>query len=60
MNRDDCRTGLGPDADEDDDTAFGAYMENAMERCGCQYCHCVVETEYGEVCSFCRSGAHQG
>ena len=31
-----------------------------MERCDCQYCFCLQDTEYGAKCSDCRAGAHQG
>lgn len=30
------------------------------ESCGCRYCLCMNETEFGETCSECRAGAHQG
>lgn len=30
------------------------------ERCGCRYCHCMTETEYGATCGDCQTGAHQG
>lgn len=30
------------------------------EYCTCPYCYCMNKTLYGEVCSECQSGAHQG
>lgn len=30
------------------------------ESCGCSYCMCMNETDSGETCSQCLSGAHQG
>lgn len=30
------------------------------ESCGCSYCTCMNETEFGETCSECQAGAHQG
>lgn len=30
------------------------------ESCGCLYCLCMNETEFGETCSECQAGAHQG
>lgn len=29
-------------------------------RCGCPYCFCMNETDYGETCSMCLNHAHQG
>jgi hypothetical protein len=28
--------------------------------CGCELCMCSLQTEYGETCENCLSGAHQG
>lgn len=28
--------------------------------CGCEYCFCSVQTEYGEPCDSCLNHAHQG
>jgi hypothetical protein len=28
--------------------------------CGCHFCFCTNQTECGEACSDCLSGAHQG
>jgi hypothetical protein len=36
------------------------YDEEEHYTCSCRYCICLNETEYGEVCSDCRQGAHQG
>lgn len=30
------------------------------ESCGCRLCLCMNETEFGETCSECQVGAHQG
>lgn len=30
------------------------------ESCGCSYCLCMNDTEFGETCSECQAGAHQG
>jgi len=29
-------------------------------KCGCKYCPCLNDTEFGETCSMCLGGAHQG
>lgn len=28
--------------------------------CGCSYCFCMTDTEFGEVCDDCAAGVHQG
>ena len=42
--------------DEDDENE----MRDEYETCSCPYCNCMNETEYGEVCSECLHGTHQG
>ena len=44
------------DDDDDDDDNY----ESDRSTCSCRFCYCLNETEYGEVCSDCLQGAHQG
>ncbi len=43
-------------ADEDAEVE----AREAWPRCGCKYCFCSSQTEYGEPCSMCSMHAHQG
>lgn len=44
----------------DDDDRDYPDPEADWEDCSCPYCFCLNKTEYGEICSDCRDGAHQG
>lgn len=50
--------------DDDPDMPEDEYFDRApctgREACGCKYCFCMNETEYGETCGDCLVGAHQG
>jgi hypothetical protein len=39
---------------------YEAEMDDRYERCGCRFCYCMTETEYGVTCGDCVTGAHQG
>ncbi len=50
--------GLYPFWDDEDEEEYP--IDEDRPRCSCRFCHCLNETEYGEVCSDCLQGAHQG
>ena len=51
-----CGQSLGTCDCEDDVVAEG----QSRPRCGCRFCFCHDDSEYGEPCSNCELGVHQG
>ncbi|MBZ0297093.1 MAG: hypothetical protein K8L99_31320 [Anaerolineae bacterium] len=53
-------TECGHESERDEPTGEWEYDYEEWPRCSCPWCHCLNETEYGEVCNACQRGSHQG
>jgi hypothetical protein len=46
--------------EEYEDDPYEYEGDDKYDRCGCRFCFCMTETEYGVTCGDCATGAHQG